>query len=125
MSAKPYELRLLDVTGLDAPELEHELGPNAQTIAPERPDGAHGDLTLLTIAVVLSAKALTAALLYYGRKRSTTMIRMSIQVVSPDGTVTDVTIEVDTDEREALSDQAIKQIAGALKIKPSDLAMLE
>nr|WP_145545236.1 hypothetical protein [Variovorax boronicumulans] len=125
MTTKPYEIRFLNLSGLDAPELQRELGPSSKTMVSERPDDAYGDLTLLTVAVILSAKALTAALIYFGRKQRTTNIRLSIQVVRPDGTTANVAIEVATNDREALSDQAIKQIASALSVKPSDLAMLE
>jgi len=125
MAGKQYELRFLNLSGLDAVEMQHELGQAARIIKPERPPSAHGDLTLLAVGVVLGARALTAALIYFGRARSSTKIRLAMQVESPDGTITNLAIEVDSSVEEALSEQALKQIADALKIKPSDIADLE
>ncbi|RDE49308.1 MAG: hypothetical protein DVS81_17375 [Candidatus Accumulibacter meliphilus] len=125
MTASHYELRFPDLGGLEAPELQRELGPTAKVITPDRPAGAYGDLGLVTIGVILGAKVLTAALLYFARNERKTKIRLTAQVVSPDGTITNIALEVDSSEKEALSEQAMKQIAAALKVKASDLVGLE
>lgn len=124
MADTHYEVRFQNLGGLDAPELQHELGPTARVIPSDRPSDAYGELALLTVGVILGAKALTAALLYFGRKQRSTKIRVSMQVVSPDGTIANIAIEVDSSEKDALSDQAMKQIANALRVKLTDLAGL-
>ena len=125
MTASRYELRFPGLGGLDAPELQKELGLDAKVITPDRPTGAFGEPVLLTVGVILGAKALTAALLYFLRKGSMPNIRLGVQIVTPNGTIINVALEVDSSEKEALSEQAIKQIAAELKVKPSDLSDLE
>ncbi len=125
MTFSRYKLQFPNISGLDARELQEEIGPAAQITIPERQPGVHGDLGLVTIGVVLGAKALTAALLYFGRKQSSHRIQLSVQIIAPDGTVTNVQLDVESNEKDGLSEQAMKQISTALKLKPSDLVGLE
>ncbi|SEN56888.1 VCBS repeat-containing protein [Duganella sp. CF517] len=125
MQTSTYQIQFRDLGGLDAHELQNLLDGDAHVITPDRPPGTHGDLGLLIVATVLGYKALNAALLVYGRGSTTRKTKISVTVVTPDGTSKNVTIEVDSSETEALSEQAMKQIAAALKVSPADLAGLD
>lgn len=116
-----YELRFTGLGGFDAPELQQAIGPEAYIIRDRAPSAAHGDLALLAIGVMLGARTLTAAFLYFSRKSTTSQLTMSVQVLKPGGTVTTILLKLDTHAQDALSDQAIAQLAAALKITPSEL----
>lgn len=125
MQKSTYQIQFRELGGLDAHELQHALGADAKVITPDRPFGTHGDLGLLIVATILGYKALSAALVVYGRGSKTTRMKFSSTIVTPDGTSKNVTVEVDSSEKEPLSEQAMKQIAAALKVSPADLASLE
>lgn len=121
MPAGCYEIRFTGLGGFDAPELQQAIGPDAHIIRDRAPGAAHGDLTLLAIGVMLGARALTAALLFFSRKSTTSVLTLSVQVVKPDGTVITTQLKLDTRSQEGLSDQAVKQLAAALNVAPAEL----
>jgi len=115
MSAKLY---IAGLSSLDKEELEEVIGKSAlETYEPEVPEGTLAEPVTITAILTLGSFATVAFATWASKGRRRKLLKRTVKIVHPDGTIEERNWEVDEASEDAIKSGVIAQLGKWLKGK--------
>lgn len=112
-------IAIFDVSRLAALELAEGLGFQPEVEPPSEASKDYGDLTVVTVVVVVSAAALKALSIWLVKQRSSTVLRHRVEIRNVDGSTQRHVVEVKSSTNGAVSAEVLQQLVELTQVDPA------